>query len=134
MREPLACRELLGHADHPELLLEGGETSFTTLADPLPFHYIVLADKHLDEQMHPARLVGLAPRRAVVETSGDLTRHANIMLQLEVESQPGQPEEVYAKVVQPLDAASRRYVIHFTSIPPAIRAWFHRLLNPLKSP
>ncbi|MGO9578875.1 MAG: adenylate/guanylate cyclase domain-containing protein [Desulfobaccales bacterium] len=130
MREPLACRELLGHADHPELLLEGGETSFTTLADALPFHYIVLADKHLGEQMHPARLVGLAPRRAVVETSGDLTRHANIMLQLEVESQPGQPEEVYAKVVQPLDAASRCYVIHFTSIPPAIRAWFHRLLNP----
>ena len=56
------------------------------------------------------------------------------MLQLEVESEAGKSEEVYAKVVQPLDEASRRYVIHFTSIPPAIRAWFHRLLNPLKSP
>ena len=134
MREALNCRELLGHEDHPDLLLAGGETIFTTLGDPLPFHYIVLTDKHLGEQMHPARLVGLSPRRAVVETSGKLPQHANIMLQLEVESEAGKSEEVYAKVVQPLDEASRRYVIHFTSIPPGMRAWLHRLVNPVKSP
>jgi len=134
MREALGCRELLGHEDHPELLLAGGETIFTTLGDPLPFHYIVLTDKHLGEQMHPARLVGLSPRRAVVETSGNLPQHANIMLQLEVESEAGKPEEGYAKVVQPIDEASRRYVIHFTSIPPGMRAWLHRLLNPVKPP
>jgi len=133
MREALGCRELLGHEDHPELLLAGGETIFTTLGDPLPFHYIVLTDKHLGEQMHPARLVGLSPRRAVVETSGNLPQHANIMLQLEVESEAGKPEEGYAKVVQPIDEASRRYVIHFTSIPPGMRAWLHRLVNPAKS-
>ena len=134
MREPLSCRELLGHEDYPELLLAGGETIFTTLGDPLPFHYIVLTDKHLCEQMHPAKLVGLSPRRAVVETSGNLLQHANIMLQLEVESEAGKSEEVYAKVVQPLDEASRRYVIHFTSIPPGMRAWLQRLVNPVKSP
>lgn len=134
MREALNCRELLGHEDHPELLLAGGETIFTTLGDPLPFHYIVLTDKHLGEQMHPAKFVGLSPRRAVVETSGHLPQHANIMLQLEVESEAGKSEEVYAKVVQPLDEASRHYVIHFTSIPPGTRAWLHRLVNPVKSP
>jgi len=63
-----------------------------------------------------------------------LPQHANIMLQLEVESGAGQSEEVYAKVVQPLDEASRRYVIHFTSIPPGIRARLHRLVNPDKNP
>ena len=134
MREALNCCELLGHEDHPELLLAGGETIFTTLGDPLPIHYIVLTDKHLGEQMHQARLVGLSPRRAIVETSGNLPQHANIMLQLEVESEAGRSEEVYAKIVQPLDEASRHYVIHFTSISPGMRAWLHRLVNPVKSP
>jgi adenylate cyclase len=134
MREALNCRELLGHEDHPELLLAGGEIIFTTLGAPLPFHYLVLTDKHLGEQMHPGSLVGLSPRRAVVETSGNLPQHANIMLQLEVEPEAGKSEEVYAKVVQPLDAASRRYVIHFTSVPPGIRTRLHRLVNQVENP
>jgi len=134
MREALNCRELLGHEDHPELLLAGGETIFTTLGDPLAFHYIVLTDKHLGEQMHPARLVGLSPRRAVVETSGNLPQHANIMLQLEVVSEAGTLEEVYAKVVQPLDEASRRYIIHFTSVPPALKGWLQSLAGGAEGP
>ena len=40
MHEPLKCRQLLGHENHPEILLEAGETIFTTLSDPLPFHYV----------------------------------------------------------------------------------------------
>jgi len=134
MREALKCRELLGHEDHPELMLEGEETIFTTLSDPLPFHYVVLTDKHLDEQMHPGTLVCLSHRRAVVEAAGNLPRHANIMLRLEVESDEEKSEELYAKVVQPLDESSKRYVIHFTSIPPRMRAWLHRLVNTVKSP
>ncbi len=129
MREPLKCRELLGHEDHPELLLKGEEAIFTTLSDPLPFHYVILTDKHLDEQMHPAMLVAISQRRAVVEAAGDLPLHANIMLQLEVESEEEKSEELYAKVVQVLDGASKRYVIHFTSIPPGMKAWLHRLVN-----
>jgi adenylate cyclase len=134
MREPLKCRELLGHENHPELLLEGEETIFTTLSDPLPFHYVVMTDKHLDEQMHPAMLVAISQRRAVVEAAGNLPLHANIMLRLEVESEEEKSEELYAKVVQPLDESSKRHVIHFTSIPPGMRAWLHRLVSTVKSP
>jgi adenylate cyclase len=134
MREPLKCRELLGHENHPELLLKGEETIFTTLSDPLPFHYVVMTDKHLDEQMHPAMLVAISQRRAVVEAAGNLPLHANIMLRLEVESEEEKSEELYAKVVQPLDESSKRHVIHFTSIPPGMRAWLHRLVSTVKSP
>ncbi|MGO9622479.1 MAG: adenylate/guanylate cyclase domain-containing protein [Desulfobaccales bacterium] len=133
MREALRCRDLLGHENHPELLLKGEETIFTTLSDPLPFHYAVLTDKHLDEQMHPARLVAISQRRAVVEAAGNLPLHANIMLRLEVESEEEKSEELYAKVVQSLDESSRRYIIHFTSISPAMRAWLYRLVSMVKS-
>jgi adenylate cyclase len=134
MREALRCRELLGHENHPELLLKGEETIFTTLSDPVQFHYVVLSDKHLDEQMHPATIIAISQRRAVVEAADNLPLHANIMLRLEVESEEEKSEELYAKVVQVLDGASKRYVIHFTSIPPGMRAWLHRLVNTVKSP
>jgi adenylate cyclase len=61
MREALNCRELLGHEDHPELLLKEEVASFTTLAEPIPFSYMSLTDKHLDEKMHPGTLLSLSP-------------------------------------------------------------------------
>ncbi|AEB10197.1 adenylate/guanylate cyclase [Desulfobacca acetoxidans DSM 11109] len=134
MREPLKCRELLGHGDYPELMLEAEETIFAMLSKPLPFHYIVLTDKHLDEQMHPATLTGISQRRAVVEAARNLPRHSNIMLRLEVKSDEVKSEELYAKVVQILDESSSRYVIHFTSIPLRMRAWLQRLASTVNNP
>jgi adenylate cyclase len=130
MREPLKCRELLGHEAYPELLLETEETIFTPIADPLLCHYVVLTDKHLDEQMQPATLVGISQRRAVVEVAGQLPQFANLMLQLEAASKG---EELYAKVVRSLDEPSHRYVIHFTSVSSGMRAWLDQLVSRSKS-
>jgi adenylate cyclase len=126
MREPLKCRELLGHEDHPELSLEHDETIFTPIAEPIPCRYVVLTDKHLDEQMQPATLVGIAPRRAVIEVTGQLPRYTNLMLHLEAVPNP---EDLYAKVIRALDQSSHRYVIHFTSVSSNMRAWLDRLAN-----
>jgi adenylate cyclase len=127
MREAIKCRELLGHKEHPELVLEEEETSFTTLAKPLSIHYVQLTDKHLDEQMRPATLVGLSQRQAVMEAAGPLPRYANIMLRLEWEAGEEEAPELYAKVIRPLEESSRRYLIHFTSIPPRMRTRLDRL-------
>jgi adenylate cyclase len=129
MREALRCRELLGLGDHPELVLEVDETSFTTLVDPVPLHYVQLREKHLDEQMKPAILVSLSHRRAVLEVAGPLPRYANIMLRLEAEEGEEEAPEVYAKVLRPLDGSRERYLIHFTSITPSMRGRLHRLLS-----
>jgi adenylate cyclase len=122
MREPLMCSELLGHEEHPELMLEEEGTSFMALAEPIPLHYTQLTDKHFDEQMQPATLVSLSHRQAVVETAAPLPRYANIMLRLEVEAVEEEVPELYAKVIRPLDQSSKRYLIHFTSVPPGVRA------------
>jgi class 3 adenylate cyclase len=134
MQEALICRELLGHEDHPELLLEKEETSFTTLADPLPLYYVRLTDKHLDEQMQSATLVGLSRRRALLEVSGPLSCYANIMLRLEGGAGEEEAPELYAKVIRPLDESSKRYLIHFTSVPPGMLAWLRRLPSRPGSP
>jgi len=122
MQEPLLCRELLGHEDHPELSLQEEDTSFTDLAEPVVFHYVQLSDKHLGEEMQPGNLVGLSERRAVVEAAGPLARYTNIMARLEAEADGEEAPEFYAKVIRALDESRNRYLIHFTSVSPGTRA------------
>jgi len=130
MREPLRCRDLLGHEDYPELMLnEEKETSLATLAEPLPFSYARLTGKHLDEQTEPGSLICLTYRRAIVEVTGPLPPHTNIMLRLEGICAEEESPEAYAKVIRPVDESAKRYLIHFTSISPGLKAQLHRLIN-----
>lgn len=127
MKEALICRELLGYEDHPELSLEEEETSFTTLVEPLLFRYVELADKHFGEQMQPGNLVGLSERQAVVEAAGPLARYTNIMVRLGPEADGEEAPELYAKVIRALDESRNRYIIHFTSVSPGMRAWLQKI-------
>jgi len=121
MQEAITCRELLGHEAHPELVLEEEETRFTALARPLPVHYVRLTDKHLGEKTQPATLVSLSQRQAVFEAADPLPRYANIMLRLKLEAAEEETSDLYAKVIRPLEGSSKRYIIHFTSVPPRMR-------------
>jgi adenylate cyclase len=127
MQEPLLCRELLGHEDHPELGIEAGDESYANLAEPISFSYVVLTGKHLDEQMQPALMIGLSRRRALVEAAGPLARYANILLRLHADVGGEEAPELYAKVIRPLEESSGRYLIHFTSVSPAVRAHLNQL-------
>jgi adenylate cyclase len=133
MRQAIKCRELLGHEDHPELGLDEEETSFTILAEPIPIHYLLLTDKHFDEQMQPATLVGLSHRRAVIEAVGPLSRYDNILLRFAEEPDEEQAQEMYAKVIRSYDESFKSYIIHFTSIPAGLRARFDRLTKLMVS-
>jgi adenylate cyclase len=134
MLEPLRCRALLGHEDHPELLLGEEETSCPALDEPVSFHYVRLSDKHLDDTMQPATLVGLSQRRAVIETGEALPCYTNIMLRFQAETGEEETPELYAKVIRPLDDSEDRYLIHLTSVPPGMRAGLSRLARRAKSP
>jgi class 3 adenylate cyclase len=114
MPKALRCRELIGHEGYPELLLKEEEPIFTTLADPLPFYYVVLTDKQQDGQMQRATLVSISQRRAVVEVAGQLPRRTNIMFRLEGRRGEAESPELYAKVIQPVDELGKCYLIHFT--------------------
>jgi adenylate cyclase len=126
MQQPLRCRELLGHEDHPELSLQEEEQVFLNLAEPLSLSYVVLTGKQLDGPRQPATLVSVSPRQAVIEVTGQLSPYANIMLEQEAVFQG---EELYAKVLRPLEESSQLYIIHFTSVPPGLRAWLDRLTS-----
>jgi adenylate cyclase len=133
MREPLRCRDLLGHEDYPELMLEEEETGFSTLAEPYPFSYATLTGKHLADQMQPGILVSLSQRRAVVEIRDPLPPRTNIMLRLEAEVGEIESLEGYAKVMHPIEARCKHYLIYFTSVSPGLQRRFHHLVNSGKN-
>jgi hypothetical protein len=115
MREPLRCRDLLGHEDYPELRLEAEEASLTPLARPLACYYLALTGKHLDWPLQPASLVSLASRRPVVEVAGKLAPRANLMLRLTGESGGEDSAEFYARVLRPVNKSHQHYPVKFTS-------------------
>jgi adenylate cyclase len=127
MKEPLRCRHLLGHEDNPDLALEV-ETVCETLSEPLPVHYVRLTGKHFDEQMEPATFVALSQRAAVIEVSNPLLIYSNILVRLEATLEDAEVPELYAKVSRLLAESGNRCLVHFTSVPPGIRARLNRLL------
>jgi adenylate cyclase len=134
MREALMCRELLGHEDHPELVLKDEAMSCVPLAEPFPIQYTQLSDKHFGEHMESAALLELSQRRAVLETARSLERYSNIMLRLEAEADEDEAPEAYAKVLRPLDESSGCYLIHFTSVSPGMQARLKGLVSGVRNP
>ncbi len=126
MKEPLRCRQLLGHEDHTELGL-GQETPCTTLLEPVPVQYVVLTGKHFSEQMEPAAFVGLSHRQAVLQPVSPVPVYSNLLLRLEAVPGEAEAPELYAKVIRSLDGSGNRCLLHFTSVPPGLRARLDRL-------
>ena len=84
--------------------------------------------------MQRATLVSISPRQAVVEVASQLPRRTNIMFRLEGESGEEESPELYAKVIQPLDELGKRYLIHFTWVPPDMQVRLQRLTDGTKGP
>ncbi len=127
MQEPLACHTLLGHEDYPELDLKTPDLQFQMLADPIPCHFIKLAGKHLEDRSYPAALTGLATGQGLLATPGPLAPFDNIILRLGGSSDTSAPAELYGKVGRIL--ADQSYLLHFTSVSPAMQAELDRALE-----
>jgi len=74
-------------------------------------------------------MLGLSRRRAIVEVTGSLAPHTNIALRMGGEAAGEELPEGYAKVIRPVDESGKRYLIHFTSVAPALQAQLGRLMK-----
>lgn len=128
MRQPLACRELLGHAAYPELQRARLEETVTPLAAPLACFFRRLDGKHLEDQAQPAQLTALGPNRACL-TADDLPeRHSNLLLTLTADPATPDAPELYAKVISRQEEPQAGCLLHFTSVSPAMAAVLKQLL------
>jgi len=127
MREPIICRELLGHEEYPQLSLADDDSGCEPLPRYIPFGYLRLTEKHLDERMRKGALIALSHQRAIIEAAELLPGYSNIMLRFEEGPWTEGDSELYAKVIRPLDRASKSYLIHFTYVPPDLRERLSRV-------
>ncbi len=131
MREPLNCRELLGHEDFPELGLAVQEQQFLNLAAPVHCYFVRLVGKHLESQKTSGHRDGIGLRPGL----DDLGQPPGPAQQYH--SPPGgrvRPEEspeLYAKVIRLLEEPDQGYILHFTSVSPAMQKHLDRLLGKL---
>jgi hypothetical protein len=88
---------------------------------------VQLSGKHFDEPLQPATLVALSRRQALMETAGPMAAYANLLLRLAPEGENEKPAELYAKTLRRVGESGARWQIHFTSVPPAVRARLDRL-------
>ena len=84
--------------------------------------------------MQRATLVSISRRQAVVEVASRLPRRTNIMFRLAGKSGEEESPELYAKVIQPLDELGKRYLIHFTWVPPDMQVRLQRLMEDTMGP
>jgi len=102
----------------------------TTLAVSVPLQYVLLTGKHFAEQMESASLVALSRRQAVIEAC----RRAANLRQISCFAwnrrwERKEVPEFYAKVLRPRLTQATVCLIHFTSVPPGVRARLRRLLD-----
>ena len=73
--------------------------------------------------------VALSHRRAVIEAASPVPAYSNLLLRLEAVAGEEEVPELYAKVLRPVGESGNRYLIHFTSVPPGVRARLDRLAS-----
>ena len=106
---------------HDVIGLEGGpalpdpsDEPMRRLGSPLAVRYLVLSGKDASGATHPAEIVALSTREALVRSKDSLDEHDDLRLALSA----APDEQGFAKVVGHRDGVAR---IRFTSLPPALR-------------
>lgn len=127
MKDVLRCRELIGHEDHPHLVLEKDGIGCLLLAEPAALQCVRLTEKHLDELRESAALIALSPRRCVIAASSAFRKYENILLRMEGAAAGEGTADFYAKVIRTLDEERNHYLVHFTAVPPPVRDLLCRL-------
>ena len=62
-------------------------------------------------------------------TSSPVPVYSNLLLRLEAVPGEAEPPGLYAKVIRAHDESGKRQLIHFTSVPPGVRARLERLVE-----
>jgi adenylate cyclase len=110
------------------LFLPDSTVALVSLPQAIPLQFTLLEGKHMGETLCTGSLVKLSAKDGVVRSDHAVESWSNIKVQLMSHNGEELPGDLYAKVMgaRPEDAPG--FVVHFTSIPPQITAFFERLL------
>ncbi len=126
---PLRIYEVGGIAGDYNLALVGSNSAMVTLAQEIPLRYTTLEGKDVGRTGQAGAVLRLARNAAEIRLSDHVDPMTNVKMNLEDVDEALAARDFYSKVTRAVDAGSRTYVVHFTSVPPEVDAYFQAHLR-----
>jgi adenylate cyclase len=121
---PLRIYEVGGIAGRFKIALEAKETILVALARQIPIRYMVLEGKDIGKKGLQGSMVQLAKNCAEIALGGPVDEMTNLKMNLEDVDENLSAKDFYGKVVRKSGVDVKTHLVHFTSVPPSIDAYF----------
>ncbi|MBD2137819.1 adenylate/guanylate cyclase domain-containing protein [Anabaena sp. FACHB-1237] len=137
VKEPITIYEVGGLAGEYNLFLSQEEEELYTLPEPIAFQYASLDGKDISNKAHKASVIKLSLHEAEVIIDNYPEQSpppglTNLKINLLATTQPGENEDIYAKVLEK-KSDSGKFYIYFTLKPPAVTSKFNTLIELAKT-
>jgi adenylate cyclase len=121
---PLRIYEVGGIAGRFKIALETKETILATLVRQIPIRYMILEGKDIGKKGLQGSMVRLAKNCAEIMLGGPVDELTNLKMNLEDVDENLSAKDFYGKVVRKTGENVKTHLVHFTSVPPSIDAYF----------
>ncbi|MBD2164041.1 HAMP domain-containing protein [Calothrix membranacea FACHB-236] len=132
VKDPINLYEISGIRGEHNLFLSKSTEEFRELPEPILLQYVTLESKHVGDRWYEAQIIKLSHREALIQCNshdGELPPLTNLKLILLDENLPQEVrEDFYGKVLEKPTAEGSFY-IHFTALPPSVRAMLDQIYN-----
>ncbi len=126
---PLRIFEVGGITGDYNVALDGHESRLATLAREIPLGYAMLEGKDVGREGLAGEVVRLSRNAAEVRLSSAPEPMSNMKMNLHDVDEALAVRNLYAKVIRGADGDARTYLVHFTSVPPEVDAYFQAHLR-----
>jgi len=121
---PLTIYEVGGIGGQYNLALEGKEPAMVTLVRQVPLRYTVLGGKHVGKEGLEALVVRLSKKSAEIDFNEPVEPLTNLKMNLGDVDEKLSARDFYGKVIKHSGEKGQTHVVHFTSVPPEVDAYF----------
>lgn len=112
------------------LFLPEAPDQLISLPETLALRYHVIAGKHLSDAVYTGHFVRLSAKRGEIHTDTPVAPWSDIKIQIIRKQDDDLSGGLYAKVVDDLPGQRSGFMVHFTSISPAVATFLSEFLAP----
>jgi len=127
--EPITLCELRGIGGAHNLFLPETKDSLVSLPQEIPLRYTVVEGDHLSGEMFTGSFVKLSAKGAEARLEHPVAPLSNLKMHLIGSNGEEIPGALYGKVVGTPPESPTTFSVRFTSMPPEVETFLHRLLS-----
>ncbi len=127
--QPIPLCEVRGIGGTHKLSLPEIKDALVPLPQKIPFRYTVVEGDHLSGEMFTGSFVKLSAKGAEAHLENPVAPLSNLNMHLIADNGEEIPGALYGKVVEQPSESPTIFSVRFTSMPPEVETFLHRLLT-----